>query len=477
MNKTLLLIICDFLLLNLLALTRWEELPEQQQAMVGQSTPDQTIQQVVEEDLVAALRVTLDEERGARDAIGEQLNEAREALSEREESLAEREQRLAAMQTELQRKADEAARLNERVSDTQASVVQLSDRLAQTAEQAARSRAQAEQLAEELRRKQESEVQLQQQLQEVEQARVEAQERAQALETQVQVVQTERAFLRENVETLQTQVTEEREERLRLQQQTGNLAEGVTQLAANSANLRDEIRSSTPINANTLFDQFLANRVSATFHAARGTFFGPVTRDYAPRTILVTNGEDVFALFHANDTSASLRENSADWETLTGTLRRGTSDVTVDRLQFLQIDPRVVVAPVDSAEVTALGAKIFPTALEPFKFPEAVLVSGGGEYYGEVEFRLDPQTPGYVKMQSRVLSRLFGEFSPSVGDLVFSKTGEILGVMVNRNYCVVIDNFSIAAALPMGADLSASPTGDTLAAQKARVERLPLRLQ
>jgi len=237
------------------------------------------------------------------------------------------------------------------------------------------------------------------------------------------------------------------------------------------------MRSNTPINANTLFDQFLANRVSATFHAARSNFFGPITRDYAPRTILVTNGDAVFALFHVSETAASLRDANADWESLTGRLKRGAAEVPVDRLQFLRIDPRVVVAPVDSAAVTALGAKVFPTPLEPFKFPEAVLVSGGGDYYGEVEFRLDPQTPGYVKMQSRVLSRLFGEFSPSVGDLVFSKTGELLGVMVNRTYCAVIDNFSIAATLPLGTNLSTSPTSNVLSAQKARVERLPLRLQ
>ena len=56
-------------------------------------------------------------------------------------------------------------------------------------------------------------------------------------------------------------------------------------------------------------------------------------------------------------------------------------------------------------------------AKSPFKFPEAVLVSRGGKYYGEVEFKLDTRTPSYVKMKTRFMSRLFGEFSPSAGDL------------------------------------------------------------
>ena len=76
-----------------------------------------------------------------------------------------------------------------------------------------------------------------------------------------------------------------------------------------------------------------------------------------------------------------------------------------------------------------------------FKFPDAVLVSRGGMGYGEVPFRLDPQTPQYVRMDNRIIKHLFGEFTPSAGDLV-CVTGESIGIMVNSDADrAVIDKF------------------------------------
>jgi hypothetical protein len=146
-------------------------------------------------------------------------------------------------------------------------------------------------------------------------------------------------------------------------------------------------------------------------------------------------------------------------------------------LQFIVSEARINVVPLDTAAATAFGTRIYSTAKEPFRFSEAVLVGASGDYYGEVEFRLDPTTPGYVKMDKPVLGRLFGKFSPSAGDIVFSKTGEVLGVMVTNNYCVLLDNFSPVGELPFGANVLDQKTSDILAAQKERVLRLPIKLQ
>jgi predicted nucleic acid-binding Zn-ribbon protein len=474
MNKTLLLIICDFLLLNLLALTRWDK-PEVARAATAQVTSAQTVQKVVEEDLVDTLRATLEEERQVRDTIGEQLQATKTELQTREETLAERERRLAAVQQDLERKQAEAAQLGQRVNDAQSSITQLSDRLTAAAQQAATSRSQAEQLARELAEKQEAAARLTQQVQQLEQDRVQAQQQIQSLSTQMQVAETERTFLRESVDTLRTQVGAEREEKLKLQENTGRLADGVTQLAESSAGLREEIRANTPVNANTLFNDFLANRVDASFRSARENIFGPVTRNWSSRTILVSDGKNVYALFHVSDTPATFREFAADWREIDGILSRGGRQAAALGLKSLLIDPRVAVVQVDATTAAALGSRVYPTAAEPFKFPEAVLVSGGGKYYGEVEFKLDPQTPGYVKMKSRIFSGLFGEFSPSSGDIVFSKTGELLGLMVNNDYCVLVDNFAVSAELPFGAGLAR--TSEVLSRMRDRVARLPLRLQ
>ena len=51
--------------------------------------------------------------------------------------------------------------------------------------------------------------------------------------------------------------------------QTGQLAEGVGRLAEKSGEIAQEIRENRPINANVLFNDFLANRVSTTLTASR----------------------------------------------------------------------------------------------------------------------------------------------------------------------------------------------------------------
>jgi hypothetical protein len=75
------------------------------------------------------------------------------------------------------------------------------------------------------------------------------------------------------------------------------------------------------------------------------------------------------------------------------------------------------------------------------------------------------------------LKGLFGQFNPSRGDLVFSKSGELLGVMANNSYCLRIRDFSPAATLAFGRGAKPENTGDTLARLYAFVANKPSRLQ
>jgi hypothetical protein len=151
--------------------------------------------------------------------------------------------------------------------------------------------------------------------------------------------------------------------------------------------------------------------------------------------------------------------------------------VPVAEFQFLALDPRLIVIPVDADLVARLGVKVYKTAQEPFKFPDAVLVSHGGAGYGEVAFQVDAQTPQYFRMDNRIIKHLIGEFTPTAGDLVFAKTGELIGIMVNSDYCAVIDSFLPAKTIKTGDDTADQHTGKLLAEMNSRLLRLPLRLQ
>src|SRR5262249_22142690 len=137
-----------------------------------------------------------------------------------------------------------------------------------------------------------------------------------------------------------------------------------------------------------------------------------------------------------------------DWEGLTGLLVGNLLMVPIHSVGFSKADPRLVLIPVTPAEVRQLGCKAYRLSADPFKFQDAVVVGGGREgYYGECRFEVDLTTPDYVKLDRNLLKGLFGKFNPSRGDLVFSRNGELLGVMANANYCSIIHSFNTAASL------------------------------
>jgi X-X-X-Leu-X-X-Gly heptad repeat protein len=463
MNKTLLLIICDFLLLNLLALTRWEkaEPARAKQPPVPELAANAATK---EQDLVETMKLSLADERATRDQLAQKLSSAEATITTREQNLA-------------QLQADKT-RLAATLGDTQRTAADLGRKVAAAAQEATMTEEQLARLRRELEEKRTEAERQKQALAALEKQQTDARQNIEGLMVAVKVAEREKAMLREAAEALKAQVESERQERMKAQTATAQLAQGVGQLAEKSGELTKEIRDNRPINANVLFGDFLANRVTTRFTAERAGLFSPTIREKAAATILVTDGAKTCALLHIDDTPFPLSENSLDWAKLAVEFSRPPSYRSrAGALLFLATDPRVVAVPVDAAQAAALGVKVYRTAPEPFKFPEAVLVSGGGKGYGEVSFKLDAAQPGYVRVDNRFFKRLFGDFAPSRGDLVISKTGELLGIMVNSDYCALVSGFAPASRIDTGDDVRAQRTGDLLNGLAARVRAMPPRLQ
>jgi uncharacterized coiled-coil DUF342 family protein len=459
MNRTLLLILCDFLLLTLLALTDWQKAVPADAAPkppavaatpgAGAATAD--------DDIVSVMKLSLEDERVQRDQLSQQLQTTQSTLSEREKALSQTSSALA----DTQSKVDTLSRqYTAAAADASLTKEQL-DKLQRDLEQ---RRAEAERQAKELAA--------------LEKSQAEARAKIEDLNVTVRVAEQEKQMLRVAADTLKTQVEAERQERLKVQETTTQLAQGVGQLADSSTALTKEIRENRPINVNVLFNEFLANRVQTSFIGTRPGLIGERTLTKDTRTIFVTDGRATVALLHINDTPfSSLSEPGWDWNTLKAEFRKGSYAGTVDRLSFLAIDPRVAVLPVSPMQQAALGVKAYPIALEPFKFTDALLISNGGTGYGEVPFKLDPANPSYVRMDNRLVRRLFGDFAPSRGDLVLSKTGELLGIMVNSEYCALVNNFLPSQVIRTGDDLATRPTSGQFNDLSQRLRRLPLRIQ
>lgn len=477
MNKTLLLILCDFLLLTLLALTRWEaaEPPRPKQPPVPELAANAVTK---DQDLVEVMRQALADEKAVRDELAQKL-------SSTDATLAAREQSLTQAQAERVKMAEERNAVAASLGETQRTAADLSQKFKAASQEASMTKEQLAQLQRELAEKQaEAEKQRQElaarerQLADSQRQLSDTQKQNQVLSMAVVVAEQEKKNLRETADTLKGQVEVERSERIKVQEANTQLAQGVGQLAEKSGELTKEIRDNRPINANVLFSDFGSNRVTATFNATRRGFLGQTKTTKEANTVLVTDGRQVYALLHIADTPFSLGEIGIDWESLTVELSKGGSGRSAGgKVQFLTHDPRVVVLPMDASQATALGAKVYPLATDPFRFPEAVLIDGGGRGYGEVGFKLDPGDPGFVRVDNRFFKRLFGDFSPKRGDLVFAKTGELLGIMVNNDYCALLKNFTAAKTIDAGPDIKAQNTGALFTEMAARLRAMPLKLQ
>jgi hypothetical protein len=500
MNRSILIVICDFLLVSLLLFSTPDvSRINQENAQGAVQTEAATNQVDSSQDLAAVMRLALEDERQNRDALLSELTKTRGTLTEREQlaqtlqqELQQREQQAQAFQKELQARQQETRRLQQEqaalqqqeatLRQQQASLQQeyaaaqtnihaLSQRLKSTSTEAVMSKEQLAAMEAELRKRAEEAAALQQQLAQAASSNQAILNEKQRLATELQVAEVEKRHASEQVVTLREQVQVEREEKAKL-------VEGVKTLATNSTQLAQEIRENRPLTANTIFNDFVSNRVRAQFSAVRAGLLGTgKMQQNAADMVLVTNGTNTFALCHVEDTPLSFDTPGTDWQQLNGTLHRDSMQVPIRSLAFHLQDPRVVFMPVSQAEAQKLGAKVYRISTDPFKFQDAVLVGAREGYYGECQFDIDLSTPSYVRLDRSVLRGMFGKFNPSRGDLVFSKQGELLGVMASSTYCLMLTKFDAIATFQFGQDLRAQRTGGTLSALHSTVQQFPVKLQ
>ena len=188
----------------------------------------------------------------------------------------------------------------------------------------------------------------------------------------------------------------------------------------------------------------------------------------------------VYALAHTSETPFKLDEKSSGLRSAQGSVSAGNGALQpLPQVRFLENDPRVVlfpIGPADSPKVKAVGIKPYKLASNPFKFPKAFIMSKNGRKYGEMDFKIDPANPGYVKVD-RIFFNFGGRFYPAKGDLVFSQTGDLIGIMTSNKYCHIIRNTNPAYGITFGSELNARAIALGLSRMKSIINAKPFALQ
>lgn len=487
MNKTLLLIICDFLLLSLLALARFET-PEDEQLEL-EVLPEDPLQ--AQEDIIEVLKLSLETEEASNENMAASLKETQDFLQQTQDNLQETQENLESREEELQltreerkvlTKAKEHLELNlqERIAVLEKTKTQVEKQNALIEEHRLEAEKKLREIAalqEGLRDKQKAIAEAGKRESELSEARNVAEQQAQILNAQLQLAETESRLVRENLEQVKTEISIVRDDNQRLQEHASQLAtqltEGVNAQTERLTQIAEEVRSVQPRNANQIFSDFVGSGVTIEVRYQKSNRRGGNEEMVTVRPVVVSDGQVVKAVFTWDDLDISANDLRNQSINLRGNIRLGRRSYSLTTFAFLSIDTRILAVPLDNSWLNFIESEPFYIATDPLKFPQAVLVDSRNNGYGDARFNVDPKTPDHFRIDSRFINRLMGEFAPRESSVMFSKSGEFLGVMVNKEYAAHIDNFVAARTVTLAQRDTVKQFQDAYTLMINRVRRLP----
>ncbi|MBH53423.1 MAG: hypothetical protein CMI18_03640 [Opitutaceae bacterium] len=487
MNKTLLLIICDFLLLSLLALARFEAPDDEQSEM--EVLPKDPMQ--AQEDIIEVLKLSLEMEEASNENMAASLKETQDSLQQTQDNLQDTQDSLENREEELQLTQEEREALAKAKEQLEATLKERIAVLKRTQEEVEKQNALIEEQRLESEKKLREMTALQKELRdqhkaiseaemreaELAEARKAAEQQAQTLDTQLQLAEAESRLVRENLEHVKTEISIMRDDNQRLQEHASQLAtqltEGVNAQTERLTQIAEEVRSAQPRNANQIFSDVVGSGVTLEVRFQKLNRRGGNEARVIVRPVVVSDGQALRAVFNWDDLDISENDLRNQSINLRGNIRLGRRTYPLTTFEFLSIDTRILAVPLDNSWVNFIESEPFYIAADPLKFPQAVLVDLRNNGYGDTRFNIDPRTPDYFRIDSRFMNRLMGDFAPRESSVMFSKSGEFLGVMVNKEYAALIDNFVSARTVTLGRSDTLKQFQDAYTLMVNRVRRLP----
>lgn len=503
MNKTLLLVICDFLLLSMLALARFDPPEDAPEPTLSPTASSAT----AEAELIGLLEESLQAELASRENLTEDLTDTRESLQAQAQLLAEREAALKAKVAEAealeQTKAEieaEQKNLLTKFESTQSKLNEISQErsllnqsLNELEKEASETKTRLSQTEESLVSRElalaEREAALQAALEEKEALAADSE----SLKRDLEVAKAERALLEKNlaeqqVDKARIQAEKEaafaRAERLsenvsQLGQGVSQIGEGVSTLKQTSEAIQKEMDASRPRTMSEIFTRFQKNRATLTFTSTeKGLFGNTQNKRYSSQSILVKDTQgDVYLVTHSSSTPFAFNKNPQNLLAARLTIQVGSQAYEVPRIAFLNTDPRILYIPLPTAVVQASGLETFPLALQPERWEEAILVKNDESNFGRTEFRRLTSSDRFLKMNRPALGEIFAEFASSRGDLAFTKNAQFIGLLSDTTHAVVLDNFLASGILNLGDSFSTQTTTETVNRLEDRIRKLPAEVQ
>ncbi|GJQ59957.1 MAG: hypothetical protein D8M57_14225 [Candidatus Scalindua sp. AMX11] len=201
---------------------------------------------------------------------------------------------------------------------------------------------------------------------------------------------------------------------------------------------------------NELFQRFLDRRCEITLEANGKGLISSVSYRNKIDAVLVKSPDQTGILLHYKDSPLDWSHFEKDLESLSvGLLLKGQGFTTpLYSFSALEVDPRILFLKLTNP--LPIANILFEIETEISRFDEALLIRGNDGKYASFKLQLIPGRPNYFQVPSSLKTRLFGSFSPKPGDLVFSRNGKLLGIMASTTEALRLSNLTTVETFQTG---------------------------
>lgn len=511
MSKSIMIVICDFLLLSLLSLANFDKPAKSENDKQKEALQIQTAQQqnFADTQMLDLLKMSLDNERDKRLALNTDV-EKLSAAAKKNQDLAQQQKKILearereiknlaktkqAMESERAKILRQSEELEKRVTLSEERNAQLQNRIvsvSQNLEQSASTRVALEKQLGEMKDVDSStklklervQAELKQHKENLEKLRSESESlknenraielEKNALSTKLEVASTKTKIYEENLKRLQLNVDIEKTEKEKIREHAETLAVGVSELAASQEKISTAVRDMRPRTSSEIFESVKNSFVKVVFNYKKNGILGLTDSAIELRALPIKAGGENWLIFGAGDTilSPSIRKYYAPQNlqiSVTGKSYRFQPEL----IYSLSSDPRLLAikVPSDFCEKEKITPLQIPDNF--FAFTDCTVIDPEKFHYGQVPFRADFKNSSYAQMDVGLLQSVFGTFAPSEGDIIMSRSGEFMGIMIGGDSAILLKSFDLSNALPLGKKYSPKLAEDFVSASSGRLKKIP----
>ena len=497
MNRSLLLVVCDFLLLSILALARFD-VPKN--ALIAQDGQKVVSKEVVErisdgenyDDVVAELEATnetlLENLSSDKDVLLEQKLNLEAEIAQKQKVLDQKEQEIASKDAVIEgneealdqarKEAEELAAQRSDIERKREELLQSNAASQKELELLAKNLEQAKKKSEELtilksKKEKEAEAARLELAASVERAKaqelaaseakallMDEKKRSDELLASTAKINSKIDSLNKGLDGVGQDLKSVGEGLVgvgdkisTVSQDVSSVKEGVSKVGKNvqeSVDVQKEnfrkLNERQTRSVNEIFTRYEQNKVTLELNYTHKTGIMQTNKEdkFSMDSILMVDGKFVYALVHAKDSPFRVDYRPRKLVAVSGQISGSKlkAPLPVKEIAFMD-DPRIIIVPLYAKPeelIASSGLELFQAPANPFLFDDAVVVDVKNGKFGQTKCLRDEKDGRYIEVDERHFSFLTGAFNPGKGDLVFSQKAELLGIMVNGDYAFHVKN-------------------------------------